>query len=321
PGEEVQDSEDEMTVREAEKSFRNHFALPDSEKLVATFFGFFHRVLPLYGKLYVGSTRLCFRSFMPGNWTKLVVPFKDIMDVDKERGFRFGYSGMVVVIRGHEEIFFEFSSQDLRDDCTVTLLRSLDSLEPFQESVLLTEDEKRDAEAAAAENLLLQEARQGDRGGVEFQLPRGIDQPDNDSPAISFDDPAASVLNFKPEESLRITCLTIGSRGDVQPYIALCKGLLAEGHRPKIASHAEFGDWVRSHGIDFAPVEGNPAELMALCVDHGMFTPSFLYETNQKFWPFVRGLLRTAWAACQDSDLLIESPSAMAGIHIAEALG
>jgi sterol 3beta-glucosyltransferase len=68
----------------------------------------------------------------------------------------------------------------------------------------------------------------------------------------------------------------------VQPYIALCKGLLAEGHRPKIASHAEFGDWVRSHGIDFAPVEGNPAELMALCVDHGMFTPSFLYETNQK---------------------------------------
>jgi len=221
------------------------------------------------------------------------------MDVDKERGFRFGYSGMVVVIRGHEEIFFEFGSQDLRDDCTVTLLRSLDSMEPFQESVLLTEEEKKDAEAAAAENLLLQEARQGDRGGVEFQLPRNINPSgmfnnplttisssnnlaDHDSSAISFDDPAASVLDFKPEESLRITCLTIGSRGDVQPYIALCKGLLAEGHRPKIASHAEFGDWVRSHGIDFAPVEGNPAELMALCVDHGMFTPSFLYETNQK---------------------------------------
>jgi sterol 3beta-glucosyltransferase len=221
------------------------------------------------------------------------------MDVDKERGFRFGYSGMVVVIRGHEEIFFEFGSQDLRDDCTVTLLRSLDSMGPFQESILLTEDEKRDAEAAAAENLLLQEARQGDRGGVEFQPPPSINPSgmltrsltaispsdsiaDHDSPAISFDDPAASVLDFKPEESLRITCLTIGSRGDVQPYIALCKGLLAEGHRPKIASHAEFGDWVRSHGIDFAPVEGNPAELMALCVDHGMFTPSFLYETNQK---------------------------------------
>jgi sterol 3beta-glucosyltransferase len=33
------------------------------------------------------------------------------------------------------------------------------------------------------------------------------------------------------------------------------------------------------------------------------------------------GLLESAWHACQGSDLLIESPSAMAGVHIAEALG
>lgn len=31
--------------------------------------------------------------------------------------------------------------------------------------------------------------------------------------------------------------------------------------------------------------------------------------------------MSSAWKACQDTDLLIESPSAMAGIHIAEALG
>jgi len=38
--------------------------------------------------------------------------------------------------------------------------------------------------------------------------------------------------------------LTIGSRGDVQPYIALCKGLQAEGHHTRIASHGEYKDWV-----------------------------------------------------------------------------
>lgn len=97
-----------------------------------------------------------------------------------------------------------------------------------------------------------------------------------------FDDTAASMLDFKPAESLRIVCLTIGSRGDVQPYIALCKALLAEGHRPKIATHAEFGDWVRQHGIDFAPVEGDPADLMRICVEYGMFTPSFLVQANLK---------------------------------------
>ena len=68
----------------------------------------------------------------------------------------------------------------------------------------------------------------------------------------------------------------------MQPYIALCKGLLAEGHRPKIATHAEFGDWVRGHGIEFAPVEGDPAELMRICVENGMFTYSFMREASSK---------------------------------------
>jgi len=90
------------------------------------------------------------------------------------------------------------------------------------------------------------------------------------------------VVDLKPKKPLRITCLTIGSRGDVQPYIALCKGLLKEGHHPKIATHAEFEPWVRKHGIDFAPVDGDPAELMRICVDNGMFTPSFLLEANSK---------------------------------------
>jgi len=105
---------------------------------------------------------------------------------------------------------------------------------------------------------------------------------ETNAPAILFDDPEASVVDFAPEKSLRIVCLTIGSRGDVQPYIALCKGLIKEGHRPKIATHAEFEPWIRKHGIDFAPVEGDPAELMRICIENGMFTPSFLLEANSK---------------------------------------
>ncbi|WEW60514.1 Sterol 3-beta-glucosyltransferase [Emydomyces testavorans] len=137
---------------------------------------------------------------------------------------------------------------------------------------------------------------------------------------IHFDDPCASIVNFKPSESLKITCLTIGSRGDVQPYIALCKALLVEGHQPKIATHREFESWVRQHGIDFAPVEGDPAELMRICVENGMFTYSFLKEASLKFRGWIDDLLSSAWTSCQGSDILIESPSAMAGIHIAEAL-
>ncbi|KAJ5582308.1 hypothetical protein N7535_000928 [Penicillium sp. DV-2018c] len=297
--------------------FRAHFALPSTERLQATYYAYLHRVLPLYGKIYISQRKLCFRSLIPGTRTKMILPFKDIENVEKEKGFRFGYHGLVVIIRGHEELFFEFNASGSRDDCAVTLHQHLESVKYLVESGLLAEKETDEVEAAKAEHRMLQEAR--------IDSPEGNEVPSTfaeDSSEIHpfFDDPRASIINFKPAESLRITCLTIGSRGDVQPYIALCKGLLAEGHKPKIATHAEFEPWIRSHGIDFAPVDGDPAELMRICVENGMFTYSFLREASSKFRGWIDDLLSSAWVGCQGSDLLIESPSAMAGIHIAEAL-
>lgn len=65
-----------------------------------------------------------------------------------------------------------------------------------------------------------------------------------------------------PEKSLHFTCITIGTRGDVQPYIALCKALMEKGHRCRIATHDEFKDWIEAHGIEFRSVGGDPSELM-----------------------------------------------------------
>lgn len=300
--------------------FREHFALPASEKLQAAYFGFLHRVLPLYGKIYISDRSFCFRSLLPGTRTKLILPLKDIENVDKEKGFRFGYSGLVVVIRGHEELFFEFPQAETRDDCAITLLQNLETMRYLKESGLLTMEEKESAENASAEHKALQQARYEGHAEHDVKMPKTAEEARADGPPILFDDPRASILNFKPTESLKITCLTIGSRGDVQPYIALCKGLIAEGHRPRIATHHEFKDWVESHGIEFRPVEGDPAELMRICVENGMFTYSFLREASSKFRGWINELLTSGWEACQGSDLLIESPSAMGGIHIAEAL-
>lgn len=152
-------------------------------------------------------------------------------------------------------------------------------------------------------------------------LKSSISNLSQDNAPMFFDDNSASIINFKPTEPLRITCLTIGSRGDVQPYISLCKGLLEEGHKPRIATHKEFESWIREHGIDFAPIDGDPAELMRICVDHGMFTYAFLREATTNFRGWIDDLLSSSWKGCQNSDILIESPSAMAGIHVAEALG
>ena len=320
PEDQIKDAEDDEDVVGVNIRFRKHFALGDTEELHATYYAYLHRVLPLYGKIYISTRYFCFRSMLPGTRTKLVLPLKDIENVTKEKGFRYTHSGLVLAIRGHEELFFEFSPAELRDDCAVMILQALDSVKFLEESGFLTREEKADAEIAKAEHQQLQEARQDGHAEHELQLPKGVIDSENDAPPVLFDDPRASIINFKPTESLRITCLTIGSRGDVQPYIALCKGLLEDGHKPKIATHAEFEPWVRKHGIDFAPVEGDPAELMRICVENGMFTYAFFKEATSKFRGWLDSLFTSSWAACQNSDLLIESPSAMGGIHIAEAL-
>ncbi len=317
-----EDTEDDAEERaNSEARFQAHFALPEGEKLQAAYFGHLMRVLPLYGKIYISDRHFCFRSLLPGTRTKLILPLRDIENVDKEKGFRFGYAGLVVVIRGHEELFFEFHKAEVRDDCTITILQGLEATRFLQDSSLPGESET--AQAAVAEHESLQKARNeefADHEDHAAQLPREASC-SSEAPTILFDDPKASFLNFKPASPLHITCLTIGSRGDVQPYIALCKKLLEEGHFPRIATHEEFRPWIESHGIEFAYVGGDPAELMELCIQNGTFTWAFLKEANSKMRGWLDELFATAWVACQGTDLLIESPSAMAGIHIAEALG
>lgn len=321
PDDSVRDLDQDMDTAEHERRFREHFGLPQTEKLLCVFYCWLHKTIPLYGKIYMSTSRFCFRSLLYGVGTKLVIPYKQILNAQKQRGFRWGYPGMILVIRGYEELFFDFPSYDLRDDAVVTVYRNLDTgWEAAAESTLLTAEELQDAADAAAENESLQEARKDGHADHDLQLLQNLYHTDPGVPPILFDDPAKSKLEIKPRKSLRIVCVTIGSRGDVQPFIALCKGLIAEGHRPKLATHAEFKPWIEKHGIEFAEIAGDPAELMRICVDNGMFTPNFVIEANSKFRVWLDALCDTGWAACRDAELIIESPVAMVGIHIAEAL-
>lgn len=66
---------------------------------------------------------------------------------------------------------------------------------------------------------------------------------------------------------LNIVVMVIGSRGDVQPFVAVAK-VLAEkgGHRVRLATHPAFKDFVEENGVEFFDVGGDPAELMAFMV-------------------------------------------------------
>lgn len=120
---------------------------------------------------------------------------------------------------------------------------------------------------------------------------------------------------------IHIVCLTIGSRGDVQPYVALCKSLMKDGHQCTIVSHPEYKNWVISHGVSYRAAGGDPGLLMKLSVDNKMFSVQFFKETLGKFRDWLDELLREIIEQCSDADLIIESPSTFGGIHVAEALG
>jgi len=68
--------------------------------------------------------------------------------------------------------------------------------------------------------------------------------------------------------SKHFVCLTIGSRGDVQPYIALGRGLQKEGHRVTIVTHEEYKEWVIGFGLEHRTAGGDPGALMKLSVEN-----------------------------------------------------
>lgn len=62
----------------------------------------------------------------------------------------------------------------------------------------------------------------------------------------------------------KILFITLGSRGDAQPYIAIANKLIKAGHQVGIATNKTFEDFVKETGpaIHFFPMEGDPAALL-----------------------------------------------------------
>ncbi len=56
---------------------------------------------------------------------------------------------------------------------------------------------------------------------------------------------------------MRVAIFTTGSRGDIQPYVALGPGLQAAGHEVVVATDEPFRAFVTKHGLTFRPITGN----------------------------------------------------------------
>lgn len=169
----------------------------------------------------------------------MILPIRDILSLERTKAYRFGHHGLVLIIKGHEELFFEFGTVERRDSFVALLEKQMEDfrLKGFTGDARAVSEDKRDV-------LSLEELESCSIFGDSEAKP-SLDLTDS-LPAVMFTSTSSTFLTFKPQRPLRFTCLTIGSRGDVQPYIALAKGLMADGHHVRIATHGEFKEWIES---------------------------------------------------------------------------
>uniref|UniRef100_V5GF98 Sterol 3-beta-glucosyltransferase n=1 Tax=Kalmanozyma brasiliensis (strain GHG001) TaxID=1365824 RepID=V5GF98_KALBG len=310
--------------------FRDTFGIGEDEGLIGHTHAYLYRVLPVAGRFFVAEHHLAFRfsgiAAKTVGRTLMLVPLQDVISAAKHVAFRPGHHGMVINISGHEELFIEISSAHRRDELLSLIEYQLELGKGGRGSRASREAATRERSNALVLRDLSERINDGlatdsmTSSADSSSLSQTGSKMGSKSGNLSQIGEGSSILSFAPTTPLTFTMLTIGSRGDVQPYIALAKGLQADGHRVRIATHAEFGDWILGHGIEFSEIGGDPAELMRICVENGTFTVSFLREGVTRFRDWLDDLLASAWRACQGSDVIIECPSAIAGIHVAEAL-
>lgn len=122
---------------------------------------------------------------------------------------------------------------------------------------------------------------------------------------------------------MKIIVATIGSRGDVQPYINLCQGLDEAGHEVTLATNPTLRPLVESHRVRCAPV--GPA------VDMGAAGAQLMAQSFGNLWI---GMIRVmqlgarlveqaypdVLEVCRGADLVVTSDTT-SGIAEAEKLG
>ncbi|MEL6456793.1 MAG: glycosyltransferase [Cyanobacteria bacterium J06621_15] len=123
---------------------------------------------------------------------------------------------------------------------------------------------------------------------------------------------------------MHITILTLGSRGDVQPFIALGIGLKQAGYQVKIASQATFESDIRSRGLEFALISGNPKEGIESAQGQAMLKAqnpiAFVRRLGDLLEPVMEPVLLDSWSACQGTDAIIGGGFPFWGFDIAEKL-
>lgn len=125
---------------------------------------------------------------------------------------------------------------------------------------------------------------------------------------------------------MRLTLIAFGTRGDVQPTIALGQALVANGHQVRLLASAHFTPWIESHGLEAA---SSTVDIQAVMeseggrdwVEHGNNPFKQLRVMRQLLNKHGLRMAQEAWEACRDAEAIISQFTSMTyAVSIAEKL-
>lgn len=119
---------------------------------------------------------------------------------------------------------------------------------------------------------------------------------------------------------MKLTIVTLGTRGDVQPFVALGCGLQKAGFSVKIATHANHEAFIRQYGLDFAPLPGDAYQRLQDIADKVVGKSILKFNMHLLEWveSLLDELLIAVEDACEDADVILTTPMGVAAFHIAE---
>lgn len=110
---------------------------------------------------------------------------------------------------------------------------------------------------------------------------------------------------------MRITIVTIGTRGDAQPYLALAIGLQAAGHHVTLCTHENFRTFIESYGVTFAPLAGDIRAILESEEGKRLLTTrnpvTLIRKMTQLALPSMRQMTADIIDATHDADLILGS--------------
>ncbi|CAN6452596.1 unnamed protein product [Victoria cruziana] len=148
--------------------------------------------------------------------------------------------------------------------------------------------------------------------------------------SLHFDFGEGTVEFRKSIPQLKIAMLVVGTRGDVQPFIAIARRLQDFGHKVRLATHADFKAFVKAAGIDFYPLGGDARVLAGYMARNKGFLPSGPADISLQRKQ-IRAIIDSLFPACTEPDpdsgapfraeAIIANPPAYGHVHVAEAIG